>query len=132
MILGKISSDKIIEVALSYLDHPWSRTEFNCVTFVREVYARVGIEIPKLRHDCIPSEFNITKDQFENPPAGHLIFLLDPNDPRKERAWTHLVISLGDQKCIHCSLFFGRKVVISTIEEIRKKYLFAESKTAPN
>ena len=51
-----------------------------------------------------------------------MIFLKDRNDPRKERVWTHVAIILTKETCIHCSLFFGNKVVISSFKDMYAKY----------
>jgi hypothetical protein len=122
----QINDKIIIDTATSYLNHPYSK-EFDCVKFVRKVYQTSGIIIPKLDPSPPPLEFNIQKEQLKNPPIGHIMFLKDREDPRKHRAWTHIVIINSKKSCIHCSLFFGRKVVITPLEEIFKKYDFVES-----
>ncbi len=126
-----LSIDKrnaILSIVKTYVGAPYSK-EFDCVAFVRGVYRQVGIEVPKLRSFEPPKDFNLSKEQLENPPAGHILFLKDREDPRKHRAWTHVVIILDDKNCIHCSLFFGRKVVVTPLVEIYKRYDYAESKT---
>ncbi|MDB4983931.1 MAG: hypothetical protein JWM20_110 [Patescibacteria group bacterium] len=128
--LSKHDRDIVIETAMSYLEHPYSKEIFNCVTFVRAVYKSADIDIPLLNPGPPAFELNISRWQCDDPPVGHMIFLKDPLDPRKERAWTHIVIALENKTCIHCSLFFGRKVVISTLDEIFARYEFAESKPA--
>jgi hypothetical protein len=94
------------------------------------VYQKIGIEIPLLK-SCAPSDkLSISIKQIKNPPIGHPILLKDRDDPRKERAWTHVAIILTKGTCIHCSLFFGRRVTISSFNEIFKKYdLVANDKT---
>jgi len=121
--------ETILQTAISYIGHPYS-AEFCCVDFVRKVYDSVGIKIPKLRSYSPPAEFNIKKEDLAHPPVGHLMFLKDRSDPRQDRAWTHVVIIMPDLLCIHCSLFFGEKVVISPLLDIFKKYDFVDSNTA--
>ncbi len=120
--------DVVLQIATSYIGHPYGKG-FRCVDFVRNVYGHVGIKIPKLTSRVPPVEYNITKKQLRDPPVGYLIFLKDRGDPRKYRAWTHVVIVMPDHCCIHCSLFFGKKVVISSLSDMYKKYDFAKSDT---
>jgi hypothetical protein len=117
----------IIQVALSYLEHPFSG-KFDCIAFARCVYGAAGVEIPLLKSILPPANLNITREELETGPlSGSLIFLKDRNDPRKHRAWTHVVIALRDGMCVHCSLFYGRKVVISNLEQIMKdRYDFVD------
>ena len=128
MHLCETDSAKILSVATSYLGHPYS-LEFDCIKFVRTVYKEIGIIIPKLYSYAPPREFNIIREQLLSPPIGHLMFLKDPKDPRKHRDWTHVVIIGVENTCIHCSIFFGEKVVITPLAEIFKTYDFAESIT---
>ena len=116
----------IISESISHIGRPYSN-DFDCVKFIRIVYEKAGIEIPLLKSHLPPKELNISKEQITNPPVGHLMFLKDPCDPRKHRSWTHIVIILTKQSCVHCSLFFGRKVVISTFREIFERYNFVEN-----
>jgi cell wall-associated NlpC family hydrolase len=125
MNLTREQVEIIISEAISNLGKPYSK-DFDCVRFVRLVYEKAGIKIPLLKSHLPPNEWNISREQICDPPVGRLIFLKDPYDPRKNRSWTHVVIILTKQSCIHCSLFFGRRVVISTIGEILERYNFAE------
>ena len=126
MQLTTVQCEQVVEIALTYLNQPY-RKGFRCVEFVREVYCQIGIHLPILQSWAPPQGFNIFKEQLIDPPAGHVMFLRDRDDPRKERSWTHVVILISKLNCIHCSLFSGEKVVISTLEEIYKRYDFAES-----
>lgn len=121
---------KILDAAWSLLGRPYA-DDFQCVDFVRAVYASADITIPRLTSGSPPEDFNIRKADLRNPPAGYIMFLKDRCDPRKERLWTHLVIILPLRTCIHCSLFYGEKVVITPLAEIFERYDFAESKTLP-
>lgn len=125
MYLSEEVRRKIIETALTFLGQPYSPS-FNCIDFVREVYARVGIQIPKISPQITPRRCNILREDLKDPPFGHIIFLRDLQDDRP-RSWTHVGILLPEKKCIHCSLFFGQKVVISALDELFKRYHFAES-----
>lgn len=125
MRLTLTQSEKVVSVALSYLGRSRQKI-FCCADFVRAVYRSIGIEIPLLASSAPPSEFNIKAEDLQNPPIGHLMFLRDRKD-RRSRAWTHVAILLPHGRCIHCSYFFGRKVTISTLDEIFECYDFAPS-----
>lgn len=129
MVLTEAEIKKIISTALSYLGHKYENG-FDCIGFVRSVYRHIGIDIPLiLGTSSPPEEFNIMEDQLCNPPIGHIIFLKDRYDPRKERVWTHVVIVLSDNRCIHSSIFYGERVSISDLREImEKRYDFVPSK----
>lgn len=126
MKLNKDQIEEVLRTAVLYVNYPYSK-DFSCVDFVRKVYSSIGIEIPKLKPYIPPEEFNITKEELNNPPAGHIIFFKDRTDSRKYRAWTHIGIIMPNHYCIHCSLFFGKKVIISSLSDMYKKYDFAES-----
>ncbi len=128
MQLTKDQTKRVVEVALSYLDHPYIPRKFECVDFVRAVYANIGIIMPKFASYSPPVAFNVEIQVVSDLPIGHPIFLRDKHDPRK-RAWTHIGIIFSKNECIHCSLFWGRKVVISSFEEIFERYEFAPSTT---
>lgn len=132
MLLSKKQKREIIKTAISYIGKPYSK-EFDCIQFVRVVYEFVGIHIPKIpKLGSPPSEFNICKKQLNDIPVGHIVFLRDRHDPRKERSWTHVVIALNNRFCIHNSVFYGSKVVVSDFEKITKdRYDFAESIIPP-
>jgi cell wall-associated NlpC family hydrolase len=121
MILTKKKREIIVQTAKKYLDIPYSKT-FDCIAFVREVYRAVGIEIPPLTAHTIPAALMLSNEDLKKHCVGHLLFLKDRADPRTERTWTHVVIILENNHCIHNSIFYGRKVVITALEEIRKRY----------
>jgi cell wall-associated NlpC family hydrolase len=123
MILNKKKAKVIVHTAKTYLGLPYSKT-FDCVAFVREVYRTVGIEIPPLNPQTLPVELLLSNEQLEHHPVGHLLFLKDRQDPRTERTWTHVVIILGNGSCIHNSIFYGRKVIMTPLEEIYKRYAY--------
>lgn len=116
----------VVSTALSYLGRPYNR-KFQCIDFAREVYRTVGIEIPKLSGDRpVPQDINIRHDDLVNPPIGHMLFLRRKGT-RSTRLWTHAVIILPGSNCIHCSHFFGGKVVISSMGEILAFYDYVPS-----
>ncbi|HEY0220630.1 MAG TPA: NlpC/P60 family protein [Candidatus Paceibacterota bacterium] len=114
----------IVREAKSYLGHKY-RPGFKCIDYVRKVYQTAGINIGILGPNSPPAELNIEKEKLQSPPTGSLIFLRNKTEKR-ERAWSHLVIVLSNDECIHCSLFIG-EVVTSSFEEIFRKYEFAPS-----
>lgn len=116
--------EAIITTASSYLGHKYG-PGFKCVDYVRKVYEVAGIRIPILNTSNPPAELNIHAERLQNPPAGTLIFLKNKKEKR-ERAWSHVVIALSRDKCIHCSLFVG-EVVTTPFKEIFERYEFAPS-----
>ncbi len=127
MNLSDFESRRVVKIALSYLGTHRSQT-FKCVDFVRKVYKEIGVVIPRLLSSSPPKEFNITREDLAKPPVGHLIFLKDRNDSRN-REWTHVAIILPDNYCIHCSFFYGEKVIIFSLKDLfEKRYDFVESK----
>ena len=127
MNLPHSTSKRVVETALSFLGLPYSEN-FRCLDFVRTVFRQMNMNIPILHPNLSPpSDWNISETDINNPPPGHIMFLIDPNDSRKERAWTHAVIIVNPKDCIHCSIFFGREVIISPLDKIFEKYKFAPS-----
>lgn len=125
MNLSAKQRESIARRALSYLGK--KREEgFRCVDFVREVYQYVGIEIPPIHTGIPPKEFNITREDLTNLPLGEIIFFRNMKDQR-DRKWTHVAIAVSGAECIHCSYFFGEKVVVSHIDDMLTRYEFAES-----
>ncbi|MBP9771499.1 MAG: C40 family peptidase [Candidatus Pacebacteria bacterium] len=119
----------VIAEAHLYLDRPYDEN-FGCVDFVRRVYQVVGVEIPRLMKYVPPPHWiNIDPKEIDNPPPGHLMFLRRKLT-KTTRPWTHVVLILPDQKCIHCSRHFGEKVCISSLEDIFVLYDFAPSRQA--
>lgn len=115
---------KIVGSALAKLNKPRTN-EYDCVDFVREVYAsvRITVPFPLIGKMNPPAGFNITEEKLLHPIEGEIIFLRRKNDKR-DRIWTHLVITLSGKRVIHCSQFLGNKVTISTLEEILENYDF--------
>lgn len=127
MELNNYQTKRVVSKSLSYLGNPWTKNEFTCVDFVRNVYREVDIDIPLLGIDFPPKDLNISMEQIGNPPAGHLMFLKNRKTLRQDRAWTHVVIVISQNYCIHCSLLLGGTVMISSFEEIFARYDFVES-----
>ncbi len=118
----------ILKESLTYLCRRYSGDTFTCVHFVRKVFHSAGIELPVLSVDEPPPEFNIAKEDLASPPAGHLMFLRDKDDKR-ERAWTHIVIILPDNNCIHCSLLLGGRVTVTEMSKLFERYDFVPSRS---
>jgi len=116
---------RVINKALMYLGTPYEKPGFTCVDFARAVYREVGIELPVLGPMSPPKDFNITKDQLDEPPVGHLIFLKDKST-KKERNWTHVAILIPGKRCVHCARPPG-KILISSLKEIFESCDFAPS-----
>jgi hypothetical protein len=105
---------RIEREARRYLGKKYDRTSFNCLTFVRAVYAKVGLKPPPLR-------LNVSAAQLLDPPTGFVLYLKRRGSASRKPI-THAVIILDKRTCIHCSYYFGGKVVISTLDEILKEY----------
>ena len=126
MYLSDSEVEKVIVIAKSYIGRK-REPGFKCVEFVCQVYEEAGITVPRLiPTEFPPQDFCLTKDELTDPPAGRPLFLYNKNDWRP-RKWTHLVITLPNHEVVHCSYFFGKKVVITSLEKILEKYDFVES-----
>lgn len=104
----------IEEIAITYLNAPYTKS-FSCVTFVREVYRRAGLTVP-------PSSLNITLEQLKDPPIGYVIFLRHRSVGEGEMRVTHVGIIISGKRVIHCSFFFGKKVVITNVDALLEVY----------
>ena len=113
MELAEEQGKQIEEVALSYLGREY-RIDFNCRDFVEMVYSQVGMPMPLRR-------LNITREELENPPVGHIIFLRHKGAPR-HKVSTHVGIIISGKRCIHNSYYFGKQVVVTSFEELFKVY----------
>ncbi len=113
MILNASMSERIIIESHNYLGFEFNYEKFNCVHFAREVYRCVGITLPLLdRKGFPPKDFHLSPEEFGNMPTGHCAFF-----KRKAcssgRIWTHVAIIVSSTELIHCSRYFGCKVVIT-------------------
>ncbi len=100
--------------AIRYIGRKYDRVHFNCLTFVRLVYQKVGFTLP-------PLQLNVTLSQLKNPPVGFVLYLKRKNTEGTGR-FTHVAILMDDMMCIHCSYFFGGSVVKSKIDELLDFY----------
>ncbi len=119
-----LSQDKqrdIVTEALRHLGREYDRVHFNCLTFVRLVYENVGLKLPPLRLNILPS-------QLTNPPVGFMLYLKHKT-ASKDRRFTHVAIVLDNCTCIHCSKFFGNAVVITEYEKLFEMYDLAMEQT---
>jgi hypothetical protein len=75
MKLENSQVETIVNVAKSYLDHPYEK-DFTCLDFVRVVYQNSGIEFPLvLAYAPPPHSINVDSKELANPPIGHILFL---------------------------------------------------------
>lgn len=126
MNIGATQARDVVIAAKSMLGKRYA-PDFRCVDFVRAVYEKIGITIPKILNMAPPKDFNIEARQLSHPPIGHIMFLRDRFDTRKHRIWTHVVIIIEGDACIHCSIFYGQKVVKTPLELLYKRYDFVPS-----
>ena len=108
-----VNGNGIIASARRYLGRPYQE-DFTCLDFVRAVYAEHGLSVP-------PASLNLDAADLADPPIGFVLYLR-----RKAyigtRTWTHMVLIASATECIHCSRFFGGKVVLTPLRHIRAIY----------
>lgn len=105
--------NEIERIALKYLGRAYE-SRFRCLDFVRAVYAEMGMTIPPVR-------LNVKPVDLTNPPVGHVLFLRHKQAARKE-GYTHVAIIISGHRCIHNSYYFGKKVVITPLDELLACY----------
>lgn len=126
MELPQEKRDVIVALSLGYLGRQWSEN-FNCIAFVREIYKRVGIQIPLIySHTLPPREFNITERDLDSWQTGYIVFLKRQKYAGK-RTWTHVGITQPEKKLIHCSRYFGKQISITPKREIFSFYHYVPS-----
>lgn len=102
---------QIVEFAKSLLGTRYSYQNFNCSHFVQLVYGK--FDIPMMQEVCFE-----TITDFNDPSAiGKLILLVHSKYRSK-----HTAIYIGNHQVIHNSFYFGRKVVITSLEDLLKVY----------
>jgi cell wall-associated NlpC family hydrolase len=116
MIFNSDMLPQIVNESFKYLDVSYDPLNFNCLDFVRKVYSKFGIDPPPWKLN--PSLLNLRYDEV---PVGYVIYLKHREDSMN-RNFTHAAIFIGNQKFIHCSYYFGNKVVISEMDELLKIY----------
>lgn len=108
-----MDGNKIITTARRYLGSPY-QDDFTCLDFVRTVYAKHGFTVP-------PIELNLQAKDLENPPIGFVLYLRR-RGYSGDRRWTHVTIVVSATECIHCSHYFGDKVVITPLKDVLSFY----------
>lgn len=116
-MLSPTTQSDIVAEALRYLGKEYDRSHFNCLTFARLVYEKVGLKLP-------PIQLNITPLQLTDPPLGYVLYL-KYKQSKSTGKFTHVGILIGNRECIHCSYFFGGKVVITRLDELFGVYELA-------
>lgn len=111
--ISKELAKKIEKESLMYLGEPYT-TEFKCMTFVRIIYGKLGLALPPLSH-------NVRPEELSNPPVGYVLYLRR-RASKSGKAITHVAIIISERRVIHCSYYFGKKVVITPIDEILNMY----------
>ena len=105
---------QIKKEALNYLGNKYDHTHFNCMTFVRSVYEKVGLKLP-------PLYLNVTYSSLNNNAEGFIIYLKRKGLNNTKR-FTHAGIILDRLTCIHCSYYSGGMVVLTGMKELLKDY----------
>lgn len=109
---GREEGEKIISTARTYLGRDYTRS-FNCLDFVREVYRAHGLTVP-------PPFLNLRPEDLSDPSPGYVLYLR--HKTFSGDGWTHVAIIASSESCIHCSYYFGRKVVITSIADMLSMY----------
>jgi cell wall-associated NlpC family hydrolase len=127
MELSQEKREAVVAIALEYLDREWG-DHFNCITFVREVYRKVCVDVPLIySHVPPPKECNISADGLDCWHEG-LILFLKRKGYTGSRTWTHVGITMPSGRLIHCSDYFGKRVSITQKEEIFTFYQYVPSR----
>ncbi len=122
MFLSESLSTSIVTTACTYLNHPFDYEKFNCVHFVISVYENVGISVPRLSRNGYPlTDFHLFSDEFAVMPIGHSVFFKRKTKV-STRIWSHVAIVVSPYELIHCSRYFGGKVVITPKEDFLGVY----------
>jgi cell wall-associated NlpC family hydrolase len=122
MNLSKEISDHVIRIALNYVGRDFDFAAFNCVHFVREVYAQAGIVLPPLvRYDFPPREFHLSEEEFLLMPVGRCVFFKRKNS-RLDRQWTHVAIIVSEDALIHCTRNIGEGVTLTSKSDFLDVY----------
>ncbi len=104
----------VVATALQYLGRAYTKS-FTCIDFLREVYLAHGWSVP-------PPTLNVCIDQlFDNPPVGYALYLRLKTSGHTE-GWTHVAIIVSAEECIHCSYFFGKRVVLTPTADLLALY----------
>ena len=112
------------EAYLQRLGRPYSEA-YKCLTFVRDVYGAVGLTLP-------PIVMNVRREQLENPPVGFVLYLRRKSKrSATSTRFTHAGIIIPERSLIHCSYYFGKKVVISDLDEVLEIYDLVEPNPTP-
>ena len=113
MDLSKTLSELIVSRAQEYSGRPFDWDTFNCVHFVRSVYADVGITFPILkRYELPPEEFHLSSEKFAEMPLGHSVFF-KRKDKMTKRYWSHVALVVAPDALMHCTRHLGSGVVLT-------------------
>lgn len=111
MILSTETANQIVSISQNYIGRAFDLSSFNCVHFVREVYAQVGIILPLLDPYIFPPrEFHLSEGEFSSMPIGHSVFFKRKLS-RSTRPWSHVAIIVSTDTVIHCTRNIGTGVV---------------------
>ena len=116
MVLSEVLARQIVNSACRYVHTRYDWNNFNCVHFVREVYANVGISLPKLKKELLPPDkFHLSAEEFDAMPIGHSVFFKRILNPLP-RSWTHIAIIISSTEFIHCSRRLGMVAITPRVE----------------
>lgn len=121
MDLTLIESARIVSVALAHLG--LKRTEtFKCHHFVFRVFDRVSITLPLVPGESLPDTLRVSRQAIENGriPLGHPIFFIDTRE--QEQPWHHVGILLSDQRLVHNTHHFGKRVAVTPLSKMWRRY----------
>jgi cell wall-associated NlpC family hydrolase len=125
MVVSPSLSKIIVNIAVSHVGRPYEHQVFDCVSFFLEVYSAAGIKLPSSvvlnGHINPPDEFNLSSDEFVKMPLGHSVFF-KRKISTSDRIWTHIAIIMSHDELIHCSGYFGRRVVVTPKDQFMEIY----------
>ena len=125
MVLTETLSQNIVIASYKYAGMQFDWKTFNCVHFVRKVYAEFGIILPLLSHDTLPPrEFHLSLDEFMRMPLGHSVFF-KRKASMVHRSWTHVAIIIAPHALIHNTRHLGTGVVITPVTEFLETYVLS-------
>ncbi len=128
MVLSNKISDLIVNISHEYLGRKFNLNSFNCVHFVREVYAKVGIILPLLnRYGIPPREFHLLEEEFAHMPIGHSVFF-KRRTGHSTRSWTHMAIVFSEDTLVHCTRNLGEGVVLTPKSVFMETYILSPTK----
>ncbi len=104
--------ERVMKVARSLIETQYDRADFNCRHFVEKVFKDAELEISYVRFE----EYGSLNEQHMGQ-----VLLLVRRSVKHLRPISHMGI-FSDHGLLHCSYYFGRAVVETSLEELFEVY----------